>query len=161
MTDDLGAAPFEARRKGYTISTDPQRLNLTAIHAYLTRSYWAEGISAELVARSVCGSLCFGLYDTRADKAGPQVGFARVITDRATFAYLCDVYVLESTRGQGFGVWLVDTVMQHPALAGLRRSMLITQDAHSLYARFGFVAPKAPERIMEIARPGLYKTALT
>jgi GNAT superfamily N-acetyltransferase len=157
MTHGTGFARLEAQRDGFTISSDPARLDLTAIHAYLTRSYWAEGISPELVARSVRGSLCFGLYDAQAQ----QMGFARVITDGATFAYLCDVYVLESLRGQGLGVWLVDTVMQHPALAGLRRSMLVTRDAHSLYARFGFAVPQAPDRIMEIARPGLYKTAST
>ena len=157
MTHESGFALLEASRDGHTISTDPQRLDLAAVHAYLTRSYWAEGISPELVARSVRGSLCFGLYDAQAQ----QIGFARVITDGATFAYLCDVYVLESARGQGLGVWLVDTVMQHPALAGLRRSMLVTRDAHSLYARFGFAAPAAPDRIMEIARPSLYQTATT
>jgi GNAT superfamily N-acetyltransferase len=153
MTDDAGFALLEAQRGEFTISTARERLDPAAIHAYLTRSYWAEGISLELVARSLRNSLCFGLYAAQ----GQQLGFARVITDSATFAYLCDVYVLESVRGQGLGVWLVDTVMQHPALAGLRRFMLATRDAHSLYARQGFTPLKAPERIMEIVRPDLYK----
>jgi len=153
MTDAAGFALLETTRHGFTISTDRQRLDIESIHAYLTRSYWAEGISAALVAKSIRGSLCFGLYDASAE----QIGFARVITDGATFAYLCDVYVLESARGQGLGVWLIETVMQHPDLAGLRRSMLVTRDAHSLYARFGFTPSKPPDRIMEIARPGLYK----
>jgi len=157
MTDDAGFALLEATRDGFAISTDRRRLDIEAIHAYLTRSYWAEGISAPLVAKSVRGSLCFGLYDASAD----QIGFARVVTDGATFAYLCDVYVLESARGQGLGIWLMETVMRHPDLAGLRRSMLVTRDAHGLYARFGFTPPKAPDRIMEIARPGLYTASST
>ena len=157
MTDTLGFALLEAERDGFTISTDRQRLDRAAIHAYLTRSYWAEGISPERVDRSLRGSLCFGLYDAQQR----QAGLARVVTDGATFAYLCDVYVLEQARGQGLGVWLIDTVMRHPDLAGLRRSMLVTRDAHSLYARFGYTTPRAPDRIMEIARPDLYKNSLT
>lgn len=153
MTVQTGFALLEATRDGFTISTDRQQLDIAAVHAYLTRSYWAEGISAALVAKSIQGSLCFGLYDASA----AQVGFARVVTDGATFAYLCDVYVLESMRGHGLGIWLMETVMQHPDLAGLRRSMLVTRDAHGLYARFGFTPSKFPDRIMEIARPGLYK----
>jgi GNAT superfamily N-acetyltransferase len=153
MTGQTGFALLEATRDGFTISTDRQRLDTAAVHSYLTRSYWAEGISAALVAKSIRGSLCFGLYDASAE----QVGFARVVSDGATFAYLCDVYVLESVRGCGLGIWLMETVMQHPDLAGLRRSMLVTRDAHGLYARFGFTPSKFPDRIMEIARPGLYK----
>lgn len=157
MTAHTGFALLEETRNGFTISTDKQRLDIAAIHAFLASSYWAQGIPAELVAKSVSGSLCFGLYDP----SGAQTGFARVVTDGATFAYLCDVYVLERARGQGLGVWLVDTVMRHPDLAGLRRSVLVTRDAHSLYARFGFVPTKTPDRIMEIARPGLYTTSPT
>lgn len=142
---------FETTRGPYTISTDRSRLDLDAIHAYLSRSYWAEGIPREVVARSIEGSLCFGLYAGDA-----QIGFARVVTDRATFAYLCDVYVLEPYRGQGLGAWLVETVMAHPALEGLRRLLLVTRDAHGLYARFGFRALADPASYMEVARPGLY-----
>ena len=137
----------------FTITTDPARVDLDAVHAYLERSYWAEGIPKETVAKAIAGSLCFSLFD------GPdQIGFARVVTDRATFAYLCDVYVLESHQGQGLGRRLMEEVMAHPDLAGLRRLMLVTRDAHALYAPFGFVAPAHPERYMEIARPEIYKT---
>lgn len=142
----------DARRGPYLVSTDPARLDLDAIHAALTRSYWAEGIPRHLVARSLAGSLAFGLYrDAR------QVGLARVITDRATFAYLCDVFVLEAERGQGLGRWLMEVVMAHPDLQGLRRFTLVTRDAHALYAELGFTPLARPEGYMEIVRPGLYR----
>jgi GNAT superfamily N-acetyltransferase len=132
----------------YSISTG--RIDLDAVHAFLSRSFWAEGIPKDLVARAAANSVCFSLFD------GPsQVGFARVVTDRATFAYLCDVYVLESHRGRGLGKWLIETVMHHPDLQGLRRFLLVTRDAHGLYARHGF-AVAAAGRHMEIFRPGLY-----
>ena len=145
---------FTLRRGRYTISTDPGRLDVEAIHSYLSRSYWAEGIPRDLVARSLAGSLCFGLYD--GEQEGRQVGFARVITDRATFAYLCDVYVLEGHRGEGLGKQLMEAVMAHPDLQGLRRWCLVTRDAHGLYQPFGFVPLPSPERYMEIARPAIY-----
>jgi GNAT superfamily N-acetyltransferase len=135
----------------YWITTDTQKLDLDAIHAYLSRSFWAEGISKDIVARSIANSLCFGLFD-----GSTQVGFARVVTDRATFAYLCDVYVLESHRGHGLGKWLIETVMAHPDLQGLRRFQLVTRDAHGLYSRHGFAAPANPDRHMEIFRHGMY-----
>jgi GNAT superfamily N-acetyltransferase len=141
----------ELTREQYAISTDPRRLDIDAIHAFLSRSFWAEGISRELVAKSIANSLCFGLFDGKS-----QVGFARVVTDRATYAYLCDVYVLESHRGRGLGKWLIDAVMSHPDLQGLRRFQLVTRDAHSLYARHGFAAPANPDRHMEIFRHGMY-----
>lgn len=144
---------FRRDRGTYQISTDPARLDLDAIHTYLTASYWAEGISRELVARSLAGSLAFGLYD-----AGRQIGLARVITDRATFAYLCDVYLLEEYRGRKLGTWLMESVMAHPDLQGLRRFMLATRDAHALYAKFGFTPPARPQALMEIMKPGLYLT---
>jgi GNAT superfamily N-acetyltransferase len=143
----------EVTRGRYSISTDLQRLDIDAIHAFLSRSFWAEGISRELVAKAIVNSLCFGLFD-----GGAQVGFARVVTDRATFAYLCDVYVLESHRDRGLGKWLIETVMAHPELQGLRRFQLVTRDAHGLYARHGFAAPQYPERHMEIFRHGMYMT---
>ena len=99
------------------------------MHAFLSRSFWAEGIPRETVAKAVANSLCFGLFDGTS-----QVGLARVVTDRATFGYLCDVYVLETHRGQGLGKWLIETVMAHPDLQGLRRFQLVTRDAHGLYA---------------------------
>jgi len=145
---------MESTRGLYSISTNPQRLDPDAIHAFLSRSFWAEGISKELVARSMADSLCFGLFD--GGVGGAQVGFARVVTDRATFAYLCDVYVIESHRGRGLGTWLIETVMAHPDLQGLRRFQLVTRDAHQLYARVGFAVPIHPERHMEIFRDGLY-----
>jgi GNAT superfamily N-acetyltransferase len=133
------------------ITTDLQRLDLDAVHGYLSRSFWAEGIPKDTVARSMANSLCFGLFDGAA-----QVGFARVVTDRATYAYLCDVYVLESHRGRGLGKWLIETVMAHPDLQGLRRFQLVTRDAHGLYRRHGFDLPANPERQMEIFRHGMY-----
>ena len=138
-------------RGQYSISTDAETLDVDAVHAFLTRSFWAKGISRELVAKSMAHSLCFGLFDE-----STQVGFARVVTDRATYAYLCDVYVLESHRGLGLGKWLIETVMGHPDLQGLRRFQLVTRDAHSLYARHGFEGLGEPERYMEIFRPDMY-----
>jgi GNAT superfamily N-acetyltransferase len=127
-------------------------MDLDAIHAYLTRSYWAEGISKELVARSMAGSLCFGLLD-----AERQIGFARVVTDRATYAYLCDVYVLEDYQSRGLGTWMMRELMTHPDLQGLRRFGLVTRDAHGLYEKCGFTPLANPTGYMEIARPGLYR----
>jgi len=126
-------------------------MDLDAIHAYLTRSYWSEGISKELVSKAMAGSLCFGLFD-----AGRQVGFARVVTDRATYAYLCDVYVLEYYQGRGLGTWMMRELMTHPDLQGLRRWGLVTRDAHRLYEKLGFAAPANPAGLMEIAKPGMY-----
>ncbi len=141
----------EWHREGLVVTTDPARFDLRAIHDYLTRSYWAEGVPFEIVERSIRGSLCFGLLDGDA-----QVGFARAITDRATFAYLADVYVLESHRGGGLSVWLMECVMAHPELQGLRRWSLVTKDAHGLYRKFGFEIPARPERHMELVRPNIY-----
>jgi N-acetylglutamate synthase-like GNAT family acetyltransferase len=154
---------LEHRRDAYLVSTDPARLDLEAIHAYLVRSYWSEGIPRALVARSLENSLCFGLYVVGArDSAGleqlTQVGFARIISDRTTFAYLCDVYVLEEHRGRGLSKWLLEVVRAHPDLQGLRRFLLATRDAHGLYAKFGFTPLARPETFMAIARPGLYKS---
>ena len=138
-------------RGQYRITTDSQQLDLDAIHAYLRRSFWAEGIPKSTMAKAIANSLCFGLFD------GPeQVGFARVVTDRATYAYLCDVYVLETHRGHGLGKWLIETVMAHPDLQGLRRFQLVTRDAHGLYSRHGFAQPQNPERHMEIFKHGMY-----
>jgi GNAT superfamily N-acetyltransferase len=148
----------EHRTDGYVISLDPGRLDVDAIHAYLTRSYWAQGIPKAIVARSLRGSLCFGLYVEAGSGSAPgaQVGFARVISDLATFAYLCDVYVLEEHRGKGLSKWLVQVVLEHPELAGLRRFLLATRDAHGLYSRYGFTAHEGSQKLMEIVRPGIY-----
>ena len=136
---------FERERKEFVISTDPARLDVDAVHAYLTRSYWASGVPKDVVAKSLEGSLCFGLYE-----GSRQVGLARVITDKATFAYLCDVYVLEDYRGLGLGKWLMSVVQSHPDLQRLRRFILITRDAHGLYEQFGFSGLMEPDRYMEI-----------
>lgn len=137
----------------YEISTDSARLDVDAIHAFLTQSYWSPGIPRATVARAIANSLCFGVF-----WQGQQVGFARVVTDRTTFAYLCDVYVLEAHRGHGLAKQLMDRVMKHPDLQGLRRMMLATRDAHGLYAQYGFTALGAPDRIMEVLKPNIYST---
>lgn len=141
--------PLEWRREDYTISTDPARLDLDVIHAFLDRdSYWAQGVTRERVARSIERSLPFGLYDA----AGAQAGFARVVTDYTIFAWMCDVFVLPPHRGRGLGVWLVETVLSHPELQSLRQWLLGTEDAHELYARFGFEPPDDPRRYLRIRR---------
>jgi GNAT superfamily N-acetyltransferase len=141
----MSDSPREYHRGEFTISTDHSRLDVAAIHAFLCTSYWAPGIPLELVRRSIDHSLCFGVY------AGPrQVGFARVITDRATYAYLADVYVLEEYRGRGLASWLLECILAHPALQGLRRFTLITRDAHELYRKFGFAELAEPATYMEI-----------
>ena len=134
----------------YEISTDPLRLDFEAIHAYLTRSYWSPGIPLATVEKAARNSLCFGVYEKL---TGAQVGFARVVTDRAAFAYLADVFVLPEHRGRGLGKRLIEAVMAHPDLQGVRRFILGTADAHALYERFGFRALAEPERMMEIAAP--------
>jgi GNAT superfamily N-acetyltransferase len=139
----------------YDISTDPSRLQLAAIHAALTRSYWSPGVPRAVVERAIANSLCFGIYAS----SGAQVGFARVVTDQATFAWLADVYVLEEHRGQGLAKRLVAAIQAHPSLQGLRRFMLATMDAHGLYAQFGFAPLAAPERMMEIRDPDPYGAA--
>jgi len=142
----------------YELSTDPARLDITAMHAYLTRSYWSPGIPFDTVERAARHSLCFGLYEKA---TGRQVGLTRVVTDHATFAYLCDVYVLEAHRGRGLGKLMMRTVMAHPALTGARRTMLGTRDAHGLYSQFGFGAPPNDGVLMQILRPDMYRIAAT
>jgi len=142
----------EVRRGDYLISSDPRRIDLDVVHRFLARSYWAAGIPRATVERSIAGSLSFGVYH-----AATQVGFARVITDRATFAYLADVFVLEEERGQGLGEWLMETILAHPDLQGLRRFSLVTRDAQGLYRKFGFHEVAHPERHMEIVRPDVYR----
>jgi GNAT superfamily N-acetyltransferase len=146
-------ATIESRHGDFLISSDPARLDLDVIHSFLTNCYWAKGIPREVVARSIKHSLCFGVYDN----SGAQVGFARVISDFATYAYIADVFVLESHRGQGLSKELMKSIVQHPALQGLRRWTLSTVDAHGLYSQFGFTPPKWPERYMESLRPNLYE----
>lgn len=149
MSEDFSQGEF-------TVSTDPGRLDLDAIHAALSQQYWSAGIPKETVARALRGSLCFGLY--AAGNPGGQIGLARVITDAATFAYLCDVYVLAEFRGRGLGKLLMRAVLEHPDLQGLRRFSLVTRDAHGLYRDFGFTEIQSPALHMEIVRPDVYKT---
>jgi GNAT superfamily N-acetyltransferase len=134
------------------VTTDRARLDLDVIHGFLTTSYWAKGVPRETVARSIEHSLCFGAFEE-----GRQVGFARVISDRATFAYICDVFALESARSHGVGKSLMAAIMSHPELQGLRRWTLFTRDAHGLYRQFGFGAPAHPERLMEVVDRDPYR----
>lgn len=138
------------------ISTDRGELDVDLIHRFLSEeAYWSRGIPRATVERAIAGSLCFGGY---LEGIG-QVAFARVTTDGATFGYLADVFVLPSQRGRGFSKQLMDAVMAHPQLQGLRRFMLATGDAHGLYAQYGFTAPSRPQTLMEILRPDIYQTA--
>jgi GNAT superfamily N-acetyltransferase len=145
----------EYRRGEFLISTSRERLSLDVVHAFLTNCYWAEGIPREVVARSIEHSLCFGIYEG----SGTQVGFARVVSDFATVAYLGDVFVLESHRGRGLSKWLMQCVIEHPAVQNLRRWILLTRDAHGLYSQFGFTPVKAPERYMELHQPNVYEAS--
>jgi len=145
--------PVESRQGEYLISTDPARLDGAAVHVFLSKAYWCENIPRATLDRALANSLCFHLLH---DKDG-QVGLSRVVTDYATYAYLCDVYVLESHRGKGLARWMMEQVMAHPGLQDLRRFTLATRDAHGLYARFGFAAPKAPDRQMERHDPDVYR----
>ena len=136
----------------FTITTEKEKFDIEFIHSFLTRSYWAEGISKELIKRSVDGALCFGLFEN--DK---QIGFARMITDKATFAYLADVFIIEGYRGRSLSKWLMEVIMAHPSLQGLRRMMLATKDAHGLYKKFGFTPLNNVDRWMQIHDPDIYK----
>ena len=132
-------------RDEYTISTDKARLNVDFIHRFLTNdSYWAQDRSVEMVQRSIENSLNFGVF-----KDDQQIGFARVVTDYATFAWLADVFIVDEHRGNGLGVWLIEVITSHPHLQGFRRWLLATRDAHELYRRFGFEEVAEPKRWME------------
>jgi GNAT superfamily N-acetyltransferase len=146
------AAIYETCQDDYLVSTDPKKLDVEAIHAFLTTAYWSPGIPLPVVQKALANSLCFGLYHQ-----GKQVGLSRVVTDYATYAYLCDVYVLESHRGKGLGHWMVECIMTHSELQNLRRFTLATRDAHGVYAAFGFTGLKAPDRMMERHDPRVYE----
>jgi len=141
----------EWRKGDFVISTEKERFDRPLIQRFLSGSYWAKGIPLDVVEKSIENALCFGVY-----RGKEQVGFARVITDYATFAYLADVFVLEGNRGEGLGVWLMEVVMAHPDLRGLRRWMLVTRDAHRLYEKTGWRTVASPERFMEIVNPDIY-----
>lgn len=136
----------------YRLSDDRAEMQPAAIHAYLSRSYWAEGIPLTIVERAIAGSLCVGVFD-----GADQVGFARVVTDYATFAYLADVYVLERDRGNGLASRMVRALHEHPKVRGLRRWMLATRDAHPLYTSLGWREIEAPGRFMERRFPDAYR----
>lgn len=144
---------MDTYRGEFIISTDKNRLDLPFIHGFLSNSYWAKDIPEEVVQRSINGSVCFGVYD-----GNRQVGFARVVTDKATFGYLADVFIDEIYRGQGLGKWLMETILANPELQGFRSWQLATKDAHALYAKFGF-KPVNPERMMSKNVPGIYSNA--
>ena len=145
--------PHELQHGDYLISDDPARLDVEAVHAFLTGCYWAEGIPREIVARSLANSLCLGLYAVD----GKQISLLRVISDYTTFAYLCDVYVLEAHRSRGLSKAAMHACTSHPRLQNLRRQHLVTQDAHGLYAQFGFTALGHPDRHMEKRDPDVYR----
>ena len=135
---------YEATKNDFTISTDRSKINIDFVHDFLAKeSYWAKEIPFDVVKKSIEGSLCFAVYDP-----DQQVGFARVITDYATFGYIADVFIAENFRGHGLGKWLMHCIMDHPQLKGFRRWMLATKDAHGLYAQYGFMPLDNPDRIM-------------
>ena len=143
---------MEWTRGEYTVSTDPARIDLQAVHRFLSEeAYWSPGVPIEVVRRAIAGSVVFGLHH-----GGDQVGLARVVTDRATFAWVCDVFVLPEHRGRGLGKFLVECARAHPDLQGLRSWLLATRDAHGLYEQFGFTVVE-PGRLMEIRDPDVYK----
>ncbi len=141
---------WERRRAGTVVSTDRSRLDVDLVHRVLSATYWAKDIPRDIVERSIAGSIAFGLFE-----ADRQVGFARVITDLATYAYLADVFVVEECRGRGLGDWLVESIRLHPQLQRLRRFALITRDAGPLYARHGF-SVASPPGYMEIVNRDVY-----
>jgi GNAT superfamily N-acetyltransferase len=134
----------EWRRGEYEISTDPARIDLAAVHGFLSEdAYWSPGVARDVVERAIAGSMVFGIYN-----GTDQAGFARVVTDKATFAWVCDVFVLAEHRGQGLGKWLMECMIAHPELQGLRRWLLATRDAHGLYQQYGFTELPEPSRFM-------------
>jgi GNAT superfamily N-acetyltransferase len=143
-----------AQAIGIVVSTDVSRFDLDRVHAWLSReAYWCKGLPRSVFDRSIRHSLCFGAFTA----VGEQAGFARVITDQATFAYLTDVFVFPAFRGQGISKAMMEAVAEHPALQGLRRFMLATTDAAALYARYGFRPLAEPQRLMEISNPRIYQ----
>ncbi len=147
--------------QGYRISTELHELQLDVIHGFISQSYWASGIPAGTLEKAIQNSLCFGVYLDTAEptgRGGEQIGFARLITDKATFAYLADVFILDAHRGKGVSKWLMEHIVRHPDLQGLRRMMLATRDAHGLYAQYGFEPISNPEVLMQVWRPDIYQS---
>jgi GNAT superfamily N-acetyltransferase len=141
--------------QSYEITSDRSRMRVGAAHAFLSQSYWSSGVPLSTVKKAFDNSLCFAALS-----GSEQIGFARVVTDKATFAYLADVYVLPAHRGNGLAKRLVEAIQRHPELQGLRRFMLATRDAHDLYAKFGFAPLSAPSRFMELHKPDVYTQAV-
>lgn len=149
----MGTDFFEEKKNGFLISTDKSRLDVDSIFDYLSnRSYWAKGIPMDRVQRGIENSMCFGVYSG----AGNQAGFARVVTDKSTIAYIGDVYIHEDYRGQGLSKWLMECILKHSELQGFRRWILLTKDAHGLYKQFGFTEPQEPAFYMELKRTDVY-----
>lgn len=148
--------PHELRENGCLVSDDPARLDFGVIHDFLTNCYWSPGIPMDIVRRAAENSIAFGVY---LEPSNAQVGYARVVTDRATYAYLADVFVLETHRGRGYSKSLMRAITSHPDLQQLRRWMLMTRDAHNLYAQFGFNGLRDPTRAMERVDPDVYRRA--
>lgn len=142
---------YTVEKNNYIISTDKNKIDIDYVHGVLSQSYWSPGVPIQVVKKAIKGSLCFGVYYR--DK---QVGYARMITDKATFAYLADVFIDENYQGNGLGKWLVETILAHPQLQGLRRILLATKDAHKLYEQYGFTSINNPERYM-VYNPSAYK----
>lgn len=149
--------PHELNENGFFASDDPARLDFGVIHGYLTNCYWSPGIPMKTVRRAAANSIAFGVYE---EKSGVQVGYARVISDRSTYAYLADVFILESHRRRGLSKFLMRCIVAHPELQNLRRWMLMTRDAHGLYSQFGFTALKDASRAMERLDPNVYTRAI-
>lgn len=137
----------------FKIASDPKLVDIGLVHSFLSNSYWAKGIPIDTLKKSISNSLVFGVYSTSEE----QVGFARVVTDKATFAYLGDVFILDAYRGLGLSKLLMDAVVSHPDIQGLRRFMLATSDAHSLYSKYGFQPVENPEVLMQIWQPNVYE----
>ena len=143
---------MEWTKDDFSISTDKNKIDVAYVHRFLSSSYWAENIPLDVVERSIEGSLCFGVYHGE-----QQIGFARVITDEASFAYLCDVFIDEAYRGKGLSKWLMEAILAYPGLQGLRRFLLATRDAHGLYRQYGFSELTFTDRWMQIHWPNVYK----
>jgi GNAT superfamily N-acetyltransferase len=148
---------YDVLKNDFIISTDKSKLNITLIHTYLSKErYWAKNIPLPVVQQSINGSFCFGVYKKENNETDTQIGFARVITDYATFGYLADVFISEEYRGKHLSKWLMFEIFNHPELQGFRRWMLATRDAHGLYGQFGFTPINNPERFMQLTKPDIY-----
>lgn len=154
--DKSGSDRKDLQVKGFKISTDKEDIDINIIHQFITHSYWAKDIPMAVLQKAIEHSSCFSVLT----ESNQQVGFARLITDHATFGYLADVFVVDEHRGKGLSKWLIDTIMNHEQIKGFRRMMLATRDAHGLYAQFGYLPIDNPEILMQVWRPNVYQTSL-